>query len=220
MNIVTRKNLKLRIFLFLVAIIVIEAGVFSWIRIKTPAENITIKNLNTTSATTPIAEPIAVESSQKTISAAKTSTETPAENNIFISKEFGFQTKFPNSWIGRCKYEINHFDTGSSILLLLPTSDKDWLSLPDTKPGGYVAIGNLLIETFSEYQKGLDANKNRQDDYLEEVDMNDLIIGKTNKYIVLWGHPDDSPSDFAQYYTTEKGIDWVDYMKQNFEEIK
>jgi hypothetical protein len=89
---------------------------------------------------------------------------------------------------------------------------------------GYAHIFYLTFNSENEWNSYLEKCKTvKPDDFgsylCTEEGINKLTIGKTSKYTITSSFPADSPQDFQQYYNQGEH-NYLDTIKENFEEIK
>jgi hypothetical protein len=181
----------------IIVIVAITAGAIGWIfakKTQAPVQQAAV------------IQPVSVEKTQPATQPAVPIAQPAQQNNVYTNTEFGFQITFPNSWNN--KYKAVSSGT-NGISFLLPTNDKDWQDSNKTFPG-YVEIYGVTVWKLADWNKEL---LNCKKGTVSEL-CGDVIVGKTSQYVITWFHPQDQPTDFAQYNSGG-----VEYLKQNFKAL-
>ncbi len=139
---------------------------------------------------------------------------------VYENVQFWFKTKLPENWKD---YKV--ITVGNSINFYLPTQEKEWKNSPSAKIPGYSMLFWLYFHTSEEWSTVLEKCKIvKPEDYeswnCTNEGMQNSIFMETKKYTVTKLFPQDAPTDFQQYYNASWGKNYLDYIKENFEEIQ
>jgi hypothetical protein len=132
------------------------------------------------------------------------------QNNIYTNDEFGFQIAFPEIW-------SNKFNAVTlavnEVTFLLPTTDAGWQNSIPGYPG-YGMIFGVRVVTMDDWNKSVAECKKGNIPGMDLEACEQGFVGKTSQYVVAWFHPQDGPTDFAQYNVGPE------FLRANFTALK